>query len=233
MLASTDGNALRFDRDEANSYRTDFSILARIVDANGRVVRSASQPYRLRGPMANIERAKGGEILFFRQPTLPSGHYILEVALQDALASRATVQRTAFAVGEMSSLQVSSLVLVQRADRLKPGEQTQDNPLVAGDLLLYPSLGEPLQKSRQKTVAVFAVIEPVAGPSPSATLQVVHDVTEVDSMAVPLTVAGAGRLRAVAEISLDKMPIGRYVLRLIVTQGGRREVREASLEIRD
>jgi VWFA-related protein len=234
VLASTDGSALRFDRDEVNNtYKTDFTILARIVDANARVVRSASQPYRLAGPTANIERAKGGEILFYRQPTVPPGRYTLEVALQDALAARATVQRIPFVVSGISSLQVSSLVVVQRAERIKPEEQNQDNPLVTGDLLLYPNLGEPLRKSRQKTVGCFAVIEPVAGPSPSATLQVVHDTTEVDSMPVPLTPDGASRLRAVAEMSLDKLPVGHYVLRLIVTQGDRREIREASVEVRD
>jgi VWFA-related protein len=233
VLASTDGNALRFDRDEANSYKTDFTILGRIVDAHGRVVRSASQPYRLTGPMANIDRARGGEILFFRQPTLPPGHYTLEVALQDALASRATVQRTPFTVSDISSLQVSSLVVVQRADRITPEEQKLDNPLVTGDLLLYPNLGEPLQKSGQKTVAAFAVIEPASGTNPSATLQVLRDITEVASIPVPLTPDGASRLRAVAEISLDKLPVGHYVLRLIVTEGDRREIRDASLEIRD
>jgi hypothetical protein len=104
---------------------------------------------------------------------------------------------------------------------------------VTGDLLLYPSLGEPLQKSRQKTVAAFAIIEAVAGAHISATVQVLRDTTEVASRPVPLAPDGAGRLRAVAEISVDKLAVGNYLLRLIVTDGNRREVRDASLEIRD
>ena len=234
VLAATDGNALRFDRDEGGkSYKADFTILARIVNLDGRVVRSASQPYRLTGPIAGVERAKAGEILFFRQPTLSPGRYVLEVALHDALAARAAVQRTPFVVANVSSMQVSSLVLVQRAERLKPEEQSKDNPLLVDDLLLYPNLGEPLQKSGRKTVAAFAVIEPASATNPSATLQVLRDITEVASIPVPLTPDGPSRLRAVAEISLDKLSVGHYVLRLIVTQGDRREIRDASLEVRD
>jgi hypothetical protein len=234
VLAATDANALRFDRDEARkSYKADFTILARIVNLDGGVVRSASQPYRLTGPIAGVERAKAGEILFFRQPTLSPGRYILEVALYDALAARAAVQRTPFVVADVSSMQVSSLVLVQRAEHLKPEEQSKGNPLLVDDLLLYPNLGEPLQKSGRKTVAAFAVIEPASGTNPSATLQVMRDITEVASIPVPLTPDGASRLRAVAEIYLDKLSVGHYVLRLIVTQGDRREIRDASLEIRD
>jgi hypothetical protein len=233
VLAATDGNALRFDRDEGKKiYKADFTILARIVNVDGRVVRSASQAYRLTGPIADVERAKAGEILFFRQPTLAPGRYILEVALHDALAARAAVQRTPFVVVDMSSMQVSTLVLVQRAERIKPEEQRKDNPLCVDDLLRYPNLGEPLQKSRQKSMGVFAVIAPAAGVAPTATLRVLRDTTEVASMPAPLTREDGGRLHALAEISLEKLPPGHYVVQLQVMQLDRREIRESAFEVK-
>jgi VWFA-related protein len=118
VLAATDAAALRFVADAATGkYRTDFSILARIVNARGEVVRKASQPYRLSGPADQIDAAKRGEVLFFRQPSLEPGTYSLEVAVHDALATRSSVHRSTFVVPETksASLQVSSLVLVRRA----------------------------------------------------------------------------------------------------------------------
>jgi VWFA-related protein len=50
VLAATDADALRFEHDaKTRTYRTDFNVLARIVDAGGEVIRQSSQPYRLSG----------------------------------------------------------------------------------------------------------------------------------------------------------------------------------------
>lgn len=233
VLAATDGNALRFDRDEGKkSYTADFTILARIVSMDGRVVRSASQPYHLTGAIDDLERAKAGEILFFRHPTLSPGRYTLEVALHDALAERSAVQRTSFIVGDTSGMQVGTLVLVQRAERVKPEEQPSENPLLVDKVLLYPNLGEALQKSKQKSLAVFAVIAAGAGPTPTATLRVLRDTIEVASIPVPLTREDIGRLHALAELSLENLPPGRYAVQLQVVQPGRLETRERAFELK-
>lgn len=235
VLAATDSAALQFDRDDkTHTYRTDFTLLARIVDAGGRVRRKASQPYRLSGPVTQIDQARKGEILFFRQPSVPPGHYTLEVALHDALAARASVQRTSFVVPESapSSLQVSSLVIVQRAERIKPEEQSKGNPLSAGDVLLYPNLGEAVQKARQKTLALYAMIVPTAGDAPAASLEVFRDGVTIARTPVPLGALDAsGRIRCLTQFSLEPLSRGNYTLRLTVTQGQIRETRETALQI--
>jgi VWFA-related protein len=92
VLASTQGADLTFARDEKNgTFRAEFTILARIRNAAGEIVRKASQPYRLSGPVAQLAQTQQGEVLFFRQPTLTPGTYSLDVAVHDALAGRAGV----------------------------------------------------------------------------------------------------------------------------------------------
>jgi hypothetical protein len=111
VLAATDANVLRFDGDTTGEqYRTDFTIVARIVDARGTTVRKSSQPYRLAGLVRQMEQAKRGQILFFRQPQLAPGAYTLEAAVHDALSGRTGVRRAGFVVpeGSAKTLQVSS-----------------------------------------------------------------------------------------------------------------------------
>src|SRR4029079_17735305 len=56
ILLSTTGRALTFEP-TSTGYRTDFTLLARIRDAHGEVVRKASRPYRLTGTAAARKRA--------------------------------------------------------------------------------------------------------------------------------------------------------------------------------
>lgn len=237
ILAATDAASLQFARDaKSQTYRTDFTILARILNPGGEVVRQASQPYRLSGPVQQIDQAQRGEILFFRQPSLVPGTYTLEVAVHDQLATRSGVYRSTFVVPETSprSLHVSSLVLVKRAERVPPEERQADNPLYAGDLVVYPNMGEPLRKSTQKTLPVYALIIPAPGTAPTATIEVARDGTGVGHVPAPLVTAdGTGRLRCLVEIPLDAFPTGRYIVRLIVVQGERREAREATFHLID
>jgi VWFA-related protein len=231
VVASTNAAALRFDRDDkTHTYRSDFTILARITDVHGEVVRQSSQPYRLSGPAAQVEQAQRGEVLFFRQPTLGPGTYTLEVAVHDALAMRSGVQRSTFVVPEAipQSLQVSSLVLVQRTERVRPEERDKSNPLYAGDLLIYPNLGEPIAKSRQKTLAFYVVVVPGLGAATEASLEVLDGGRTISQAPVTLRADAPGPIAQVGELAVDTLTAGRYTLRLIVSQGGRREMRESA-----
>ncbi|MDP9324281.1 MAG: VWA domain-containing protein [Acidobacteriota bacterium] len=237
VLAATDAGALRFDRDaKTQTYRTDFSILARIVDSKGEVIRKSSQPYRLSGPLQQIEQAQRGDVLFFRQPALPAGTYTVEVAVHDALATRSGVRRETFIVPEAvpQSLQVSSLVLVARGERVQPDQRAQDNPLYVGDILIYPNLGEPIRKSREKALTFLVVVRPDTGSAPQATVEILRD-GQVLAQA-PSVLPGAdasGRIQHIGQVSIDALSPGRYSLRLTTTQGTRSVVRVAVFELMD
>lgn len=235
VLGSTDGAALEF-RQDGDQFRAEFNVVARILDARGEVVRKASQPYRLTGPVAQTDRARAGDILFFRQPTLEPGMYTLEIAVHDALASKVGVRRTAFTVPARSAegLDVSSLVLVRRAEPVKPEERQPDNPLFVGDVVLYPNLGEKLQASSKLALTCFLSLSGLAGASPDVKMELLRGGETLAHGPLQLpTPDSSGRIRYVGELSIGAVGAapGDYVLRLTVTKNGRSVMREAPFTV--
>lgn len=235
VLATIDTAALHFDTDpKAHVYRASFSILARILDAGGRVIRKGSDPYRLGGPEQQVEQARRGQILFFRQPALDPGTYTLEVAVHDALAKRTGVQRASFAVPRPSpdAPQVSSLLIIQRVERVPPEERQTANPLYVGELLVYPNLGEPVRKSQQNTLPLYLVVLPGTAGVLKAELEIVKDGQSL--MRAPVNLAApdaSGRIANISQLPIGTLAAGKYTLKLTVSQGDKREVREAAVEI--
>ena len=234
ILAATDGTALQFHRD-GERFRADFTIVARILDAQGAVVRTASQPYHLTGPISEAERARAGDILFFRQPVLEPGDYTLEVAVHDALASSAGVQRTRFTmpVPSTEGFHVSSLVLVRRAERAGPGERQPENPLFIDDVVIYPNLGEPLPASSNLTLTCFLSLAGLAGASPEVAMELLRGGARVAQGALSLPAPDAsGRVRYLGQLSVGAVKVpGNYTLRLTITKDRRSVVREAEFKI--
>jgi hypothetical protein len=98
-------SGLRFAPDAGGtSFRTEFTIVARIRDSRVETVKKSSQPYRLTGPIGTVDQARAGQVLFFRQPELEPGAYTLEVAVHDALAQRAGGHRSSFVVSGEAQL---------------------------------------------------------------------------------------------------------------------------------
>jgi VWFA-related protein len=230
VLAETDANALRFGRDPVKHiYRAEANVVTRIVDAQGRVVQKLSQPYRLAGPEQQMDDARRGNILFFRQPMLGPGTYTLEAALHDVFASKIGVRRTTFVVpNEPDGLQVSSLVLVRQSEKVPPQERVADNPLYVGDVLLYPHLGEPIRSSSQPALTVFVAVTSPPGSTPNGFVELVRG-TETVARG-PMTLP-SGKIQHVAQIPIDALAPGRYTLRLTVDDGQRHVTRTAEFEL--
>ena len=172
LLVGADASTLQVDT-AADVYKTDFTILARIKNAQGEVIRKASQPYKLTGPAAQAASVKQGDVLFFREPDLPPGQYTVDYVVSDNLAKKAGAGSVPLVVPDVKpgQLTVSSLVIVHRAEKMPAAEQP-DNPLHVGDLLLYPNIGEPLKKSVDKGLSFYIAITPAAGqPPPTAVLE--------------------------------------------------------------
>ncbi len=235
VLVATAAGSLTFDTQRANqTYRTDFTVLARIRDATGEVVRKASQPYRLAGPAAQVEVAKRGDVLFFRQPELEAGSYTLEYVIHDALAKRAGAGSMPLVVQDpRKALQVSSLVIVQRAERVPPNERGEGNPLYYGDLLLYPNLGEPVSKRAAKTVSFyFTVLPTTGGPPATAMLELVQGGNVIGKVSLQLAAPAAdGRIQHVSQLPLASLRPGDYELRITVTQAAAVETRPAAFRV--
>jgi VWFA-related protein len=228
VLLSTTGRALTFEP-TSTGYRTDFTLLARIRDAQGEVVRKASRPYRLTGAAADRDRAQGGDILFYRQPTLPPGSYMLDVAADDAIAKKGGVSHLALSVPvPAKGPDVSDLVIVARSQKLAPGELADDNVLAVGGMQLYPNLGEPLRKIVDRTLSFYFMLLP-NGTTSTATLTLAQNGATLATLPISLDLPDAGgRIQQVGQIPLASIPPGAYELTLTVTAGSTTISRQAS-----
>jgi VWFA-related protein len=235
VLVAADATTLHVET-AADTYRTDFTILARIRDAQGNVIRKASQPYKLSGPSAQAASVKQGDVLFFREPDLPPGQYTLDYVVADNLAKKAGAGSVPLVVPDVKAgqLAVSSLVIVRRAEKMPASEQP-DNPLHVGDLLLYPNIGEPLRKSADKGLSFYVAITPAAGqPAPVGELELLSGGQSIGRVPMQLAAPGPdGRIKNSAQLPLANFPPGEYGLRIMVTQGSAKEVREAKVKITD
>jgi hypothetical protein len=234
VVVSTPASDLTFSRQDATqTYATDFTILARIRNTSGEVMRKASQPYRLRGRLADVESARSGEVLFYRHPTLPPGTYLLEAAVHDAISKKAGVHTLKVEIPErtQSGLQVGSLLVVRRGERVSAAERDPENPLMLNDVVLYPNLGDPVRKADQ-AITLFFVTSSKSKAVPTATLEVLVGENVLASLPVVLDAPDVhGTIRQLTQLPTDPLPPGDYVLRLVVSAGGERQIREAQVRL--
>src|SRR5262249_21398554 len=67
-------SSLQFTVDPSRAtYSAQTAVVVRIRDADGHQVQTLSQEYLLTGDAKDVEAAKKGEILFYREPDLPPG----------------------------------------------------------------------------------------------------------------------------------------------------------------
>ena len=200
------------------------------------MIRKASQPYKLTGPAAQAASVKQGDVLFFREPDLPPGQYTVDYVVSDNLSKKAGVGSVPLVVPDVrpGQLTVSSLVIVHRAEKMPAAEQP-DNPLHVGDLLLYPNIGEPLKKSVDKGLSFFISITPAAGQAaPTGSSSSSAGTQTIGQVPMQLAAPGPdGRIRNSAQLPLANFPPGDYGLKVIVTQGSAKEVREAKVKMTD
>ncbi|HEX6463889.1 MAG TPA: VWA domain-containing protein, partial [Vicinamibacterales bacterium] len=142
---------------ERGTYAAQAVIVARIRNARGQTVQTLSQQYLLTGAAKDVDVARDGDILFYRQPELQAGVYTLEVIVHDGLAQKASARLSTLSVPPVSSahVPVSALVVVQRVERVVATDRRQDLPFYYGDMLLYPNPGDPLRHGRDTELMFY------------------------------------------------------------------------------
>jgi hypothetical protein len=219
---------------DGKSYTSDFTVLVRFLDERNQVVRKVSQHYEVQGPLANLERAKQGEILFYREPELQPGVYTMEAIVHDNPTGQASVRFATVEVPriEPSRVRASSLILTRRAERIDAKDRRTDNPLLVNDILVYPNLGEAVSR-KSKEVGFFVTVYPAAGgPAPQATLQLLGNGKPLAEQPLPLAAADAqGRIQQTGRLPIDQLAPGTYDLRVVVQQGSTRLSRSTLLRI--
>ena len=225
VLIEVPGREFTYDLDQdKHTYRGDFSIVALLKDQSDQVVGKLSQHYQVSGPADKVDAAKKAEILFYRETQLPPGQYSVEAIAYDQATGKGSLKAAAVEVpsADDSSLRLSSLALLQRAEKLSDADKKVDNPFHFGEVLVYPNMGRPLSKSGNKQVAFFFTVYPAKGAtaSPKFTLRVLKDGKQLAAGSPALgPVDSSGRIQYASALPLDGFQPGKYVLEITVTDG--------------
>jgi VWFA-related protein len=221
---------------DSGTYEGEATIVARYLDAKGDVVHKDSQQYHLSGRLNELEAARKGEILFYREPTLPPGTFTVEVVVMDGPGHRASARVATVEVprATLNDFRMSSLMLIGRAERVTEGRDPA-NPLYAGDVLFYPSGGEPFSRAADKQVGVFYTVYPGAGfGAPQATVELQRNGQPIATTPVTLGQRDAqGRIQQVTRIPLATLTSGTYELRVLVHEGKSTLTRSTFFQVRD
>ena len=198
-------------------------------------MRKVSQHYEVNGPIADIARAKQGEVIFYREPELPAGLYTMETVVYDAPSGKSSVRLSTVEVPAESAdrLRMSSLVLVKRAERVDAKDRRAGSPLLVKDLVLYPNLGDPVSKAAKELGFYFAVYRR-RGTGARIDLQLLLNGAPVAQVSLPLGAADAtGRIQQLGRLPLAQIAPGVYELVVVVKQGATVVSRSTVVSITD
>jgi hypothetical protein len=231
IFVKVPGSGVAYYVDDAKTaWQTHFTILARVLDASGDVVRKGSQPYRLSGPAKDVHVARQGDILFYRQPTLDAGRYTIEYSLYDELSGQAGTGSLPLEVAahDRSALAMSSLVIVDRAEAVPGTEKDPGNPLYLGNTLIYPNLGTPVARSARGSLVFYYTAR--AGKRPlTGRVEILQGGRVVATRSLEIPKADeTGLVQHANELPLDEVDAGRSELRVTLADGDATATRTAS-----
>ncbi len=218
---------------DGKSYTSDFTVLVRFLDDNNQVVRKLSQRYEIRGDLAQIDGARRGQVVFYRESELPPGVYSMETVVHDALANKASVRLSTVEVPRHDErrLRASSLLLVSRGEEVPEKERRATNPLLVNGVALQPNLARTVRRDVKEAGFYFAIY-PAAGSTPDVVIQLVQNGKLIVEM--PMAVAAAaesGQIQQLGRLPLEQLTPGNYELRAIVTQGDERLLRSTMVTV--
>jgi VWFA-related protein len=222
ILAEAQLAAFKFSPSSDNkTYSTDFSIVALVRDESDQIVQKLSQHYALNGPIQDLEQAKKGDVLFYREAQLRAGKYHVQLISHDAATGSVNVSSTPLEIyaGDDTKPRLSSVAVLKRAERLSPAEQQRDQPLRFGELLVYPNLGEQIDRNTAKQVAYFFTAWPGKGATKplQMTLEILQNGKSLGTTSGELPPADErGQIKYAGSFAIDKFQPGKYELRIIV-----------------
>lgn len=237
LLVHVRTDALRFVVDPVQStYSAQAAIVVRIRDGRRREVHKVSQQYVLAGASKDVEAARHGEILFYRDADLPPGVYTVETIVFDANANDGSARVATLTVPapEASAPAMSSLVLVKRVEEVKAGTPGVDaaGPLYVGETLLYPNLGEPYRKSDTRELPFyFALYGDTRGAIAHA--QLLRNGLPLAEARLDLPPPTASRIQHLGRLPIDALAPGTYELRIRVVASRGEMTRSAFFTLHD
>jgi VWFA-related protein len=237
LLVSVRTDNFRYDLDaQRGTYSGQLSIVVRLRDGSGREVDKLSQQYLLTGELKDLEAARRGDILFYREIDLGPGIYTMESVVYDAVAQQGSARIGTITVppADPSAPGMSSLILVARAEdsggaAAAPGPR---GPLYVGTSLLYPNLGEPIRKSSPAELPFYFMLYGRVG-AVSAVAQLLRNGDLLAEAPVQLPASTGSRMQHVGRLPIAALPLGTYELRIRVTGAGPEISRTAFFTIQE
>jgi len=212
-----------------STYSAQASIVVRIRDEKGHEVQRLSQQYLLSGDAKDIEAARRGDIFFYREADLSPSVYTMETVVYDALAHVGSARVATLTVPSVkpSGIGMSSLVLVSRAEESKDGRpDDKARPLYVGNMLLYPNLGEAIQKSTNAELPFYVTLYGNVHDA-KATAQLLRNGLAIAETPLPLPPSAGSRVQEVGRMPIGALPAGTYELRIRVSADGQEVARSA------
>jgi VWFA-related protein len=224
VLAEAPISAFTLASNDKKTYNAAFSIVALIRDESHQVVQKLSQHYPLNGPLENLEAAKKGEVLFYREAQLPPGKYEVELIAYDATARKVSVKTSSLEIvpPDDTKPRMSSVAVLKRAERLSVDEQKRDQPFRFGELLVYPNLGERIDRTAARQLAFFftAWVAKGATKPMQVTLEIIQNKRQVGQTSGELPLADAqGQIKYASSFPLDKFQPGVFELKVTISDG--------------
>jgi VWFA-related protein len=215
---------LTFQTDqEKKIYRTHFSLLALIKNAEGSIVHKFGQDSPLEGPIDRLESLKRGNVVFVRNFWLPPGRYTLETVVRDWETGKLSARRAVTIVpAPKQGVSMSSVTVIKRIDPVDPNVKDPDNPMRFAKGKIVPYLGEGIQFNPEAQLSFFFVVYPMAGAleKPHLTLEFLRD-GEVIARATPELPQPdeQGQIPYITSVPIQTFKAGRYEVRVVVKQG--------------
>ena len=221
---------------DGKTYTSDFAVLVRFLDPQNETVRKVSQHYTVNGPIGEIDRAKQGDVIFYREPELPPGVYTMETVVHDTPSGQSSVRFSTVEVPRVdpAKLRMSSIVLVKRGEKVPEKDRRADNPLLVNGVVLYPNLGEPVSRTAKELGFYFAVYPARNASAPEAAIEVLENGKPVARIPMPVGAAdGSGRIQQIGRLPLQALAPGTYELRAVVRHGNEQVSRSTLLRVTD
>ena len=218
----------------ADGFGAEAVVIARIRDGNGQVLAKMSEQYTLAGTKEQLSSSQAGRVIFFRKPVLPPGLYSLEALVYDTHTAKASVRISSLEVPAITAapVRVSSLFVVQRAEKVPAGERDATNPLYFGETLLYPNIGEAFSKAESKELAFAFAVQPGSAPVGGATVSLVRSGQVVGQAPLELDKPDAsGTIHQIGRLPMDALAPGAYEIRVAVQTGTTLVARSARVTI--
>lgn len=205
-----------------DTFGAEAVVIARIRDGNGQVLAKMSEQYTLGGTKEQQANSQAGRVVFFRKPLLPPGLYSLEAMVYDTHTAKASVRISSLEVPGPTSapVRMSSLFVVERAEKVPAAERDATNPLYFGEMLLYPNIGEPLSKAESKELAFAFAMQPGQAPVSGATITLARSGQVVGQAPLALDRPDAtGTIHQIGRLPMDALEPGAYEIRVAVQSG--------------